>query len=342
MQYDHLDDFFDASGQAILFSAGHLPDPLAAQRTEMQQQIDRLSFLPNHSLFGQVSEQLQDETDPESTVDGAFAAALRRMGIDDDESDDAGEEEFHFSKADEDEAWFPHGSRTMFMLDLLDNLPRLRLSDDHLKAIIWVMRECRTPNVPSFSLLRKKQESLTREVGVTSQQHTSSLGNHFYMNHPSKLLALDWANPLVRPFILLEYGVMANSSIKRKGQSRPSWAQKSLWKRGTRKSSRCRGMEVLMEMGHTEVLVGTGHRKSSSLGAHRYVNPSWSAGVVIAVGGRIPSSEVVQLGRTLLREPVVVGGRSDCRWGPKPIIGSRRRGASLSQHLLKVHAPIGI
>ncbi|KAJ7104568.1 hypothetical protein C8R43DRAFT_1092216 [Mycena crocata] len=66
---------------------------------------------------------------------------------------------------------------------------------------MWVMRECKTPDVPSFSALRKKQQSLTREVGIKSEHHTSSLGNHFYMNHPGKLLALDWANPLVRPFI---------------------------------------------------------------------------------------------------------------------------------------------
>jgi hypothetical protein len=78
----------------------------------------------------------------------------------------------------------------MFMLDLLDNLPRLRLSDDHLKAILWVMRECKTPNVPSFSALRKKQASMTQEVGIKPQHHTSSLGNHFYMNHPAKLLGL--------------------------------------------------------------------------------------------------------------------------------------------------------
>ncbi|KAJ7769297.1 hypothetical protein B0H16DRAFT_1660998 [Mycena metata] len=159
----------------------------------MQEQITRLSLLPNHSLFGQVSDELEDKIDPESTVDGAFAVTLRRMGINDNESDDAGEEEFHFSRPDEDEVWFPHGSRTaifasslphwqcLFMLDLLDNLPRLRLSDDHLKAIIWVMRECKTPNVPSFSSLQKKQESLTREVGIKSEHHTSSLGNHFYM-----------------------------------------------------------------------------------------------------------------------------------------------------------------
>ncbi|KAJ7635967.1 hypothetical protein DFH06DRAFT_1272024 [Mycena polygramma] len=65
------------------------------------------------------------------------------------------------------------------------------------------MRECKTPNVPSFSALCKLQQSLTREVGIKSEHHTSSLGNHFYMNHPAKLLALDWANLLVRPFIHL-------------------------------------------------------------------------------------------------------------------------------------------
>ncbi|KAJ7436399.1 hypothetical protein FB451DRAFT_1344639 [Mycena latifolia] len=63
------------------------------------------------------------------------------------------------------------------------------------------MRECKTPDVPTFSALRKKQTSMTRDVGIKNEHHTSSLGNHFYMNHPGKLLALDWANPLVRPFI---------------------------------------------------------------------------------------------------------------------------------------------
>jgi hypothetical protein len=78
----------------------------------------------------------------------------------------------------------------MFMLDLLDHLPRLRLSDDHLRAVIWIMRECGTPDVPTFSALRKMQSKLDSEVGLASQHHTSSLGNHFYMNHPAKLLAL--------------------------------------------------------------------------------------------------------------------------------------------------------
>ncbi|KAJ6549107.1 hypothetical protein DFH09DRAFT_1262788 [Mycena vulgaris] len=86
----------------------------------------------------------------------------------------------------------------MFMLDLLDNLPRLRLSDDHLKAIIWVMKECGTPNVPSFYALRKMQAKLTRDVGLKPRHHISSLDNQFFMNHPNDLIRLDFANPLVR------------------------------------------------------------------------------------------------------------------------------------------------
>ena len=76
----------------------------------------------------------------------------------------------------------------MFMLDLLDNLPRLRLSDDHLKTIIWVMKECGTPNVPSFYALRKLQKKLTQDVGLKPRPRVSSLDNQFYMNHPKDLI----------------------------------------------------------------------------------------------------------------------------------------------------------
>ncbi|KAJ7934443.1 hypothetical protein B0H13DRAFT_1855053 [Mycena leptocephala] len=112
MLYD--DGFFDNAGQKVLFSAGHLPDHDMIERTEIQQQINRLAFLPVHSIFGQFSDELEDEPDSEATVDGAFAAAMRRMrrmGMDD-ESDEEGEDDFGFARTDEDQAWFPHGSRT--------------------------------------------------------------------------------------------------------------------------------------------------------------------------------------------------------------------------------------
>ncbi|KAJ6618588.1 hypothetical protein B0H10DRAFT_2029225, partial [Mycena sp. CBHHK59/15] len=56
------------------------------------------------------------------------------------------------------------------------------------------MWECKTPNVPSFSALHKKQSLLTGQVDIKTEHHTSSLGNHFYMNHasPQFLLVMNW------------------------------------------------------------------------------------------------------------------------------------------------------
>lgn len=78
----------------------------------------------------------------------------------------------------------------MFFLDFLDSLPRLRLSDDQLKVIMWVMKECGTPNVPSFNALRNVQAKLKKEVGLTSDHHVSTLGNEFYMNSAANLFRL--------------------------------------------------------------------------------------------------------------------------------------------------------
>ncbi|KAJ6473049.1 hypothetical protein C8R45DRAFT_1054844 [Mycena sanguinolenta] len=60
------------------------------------------------------------------------------------------------------------------------------------------MKECGTPDVPSFYALRKMEKKLTQDVGLQPRHHTSSLNNQFYMNHPNDLIRLDFANPLVR------------------------------------------------------------------------------------------------------------------------------------------------
>ncbi|KAI0685857.1 hypothetical protein BC835DRAFT_1535847 [Cytidiella melzeri] len=63
------------------------------------------------------------------------------------------------------------------------------------------MRECGTPDVPSFSALRKLQTKLTTEMGIQTTRHVSTLGNEFYNNSAAQMFNLDWANPLVRPHI---------------------------------------------------------------------------------------------------------------------------------------------
>ncbi|KAG5649806.1 hypothetical protein H0H81_001936 [Sphagnurus paluster] len=195
MESGHL---FDGNRNPILLSAGE--DISSTQYCEVAKQLEDLTSIRDNTLFGIYDEPGQMNIDEEDPTVMHFVNLMRDLGIETEEEDENEVDDPMWSPEEISE-WSPHGSKTMFMLDLLDNLPRLRLSDDHLKAIIWVMRECGTPNVPSFSSFRKMQSDLTKEFGISPKLHTSSLGNHFYMNHPAKLLALDWANPLVRSSI---------------------------------------------------------------------------------------------------------------------------------------------
>ncbi|KAJ6583373.1 hypothetical protein DFH09DRAFT_1308895 [Mycena vulgaris] len=185
-------EIFDPAGNQVLFSAGEIP--VDNSTDNVWGEMRNLEYF-DHTTFADMSPmmaELFDKTD-DCTVSEAVRA-MAEMGLDDlDEEDEADTATGEF-----DREWAPHGSKPMFMLDLLDNLPRLRLSDDHVKAIIWVMKECGTPGVPSFYALRKMQKILTEDIGLKPRPHTSALNNQFFMNHPNDLIRLDFANPLVR------------------------------------------------------------------------------------------------------------------------------------------------
>lgn len=78
----------------------------------------------------------------------------------------------------------------MLALDLINHLPRCRISNDTLKAILACMEISGTPDIPSFSTLQSTQARLDKVVGLIPQKHISSLGNVFYMNPPSTLISL--------------------------------------------------------------------------------------------------------------------------------------------------------
>ncbi|KAJ6632545.1 hypothetical protein B0H10DRAFT_1938140 [Mycena sp. CBHHK59/15] len=85
--------------------------------------------------------------------------------------------------------WFPYPSKMMFLLDTLDNLPRLCISNSLMCVFLWVLKEAKCKDVPSFDKLRKKFAQMQ--------------GNIFFMNDPKAIIAKDWANPTTRKLIHL-------------------------------------------------------------------------------------------------------------------------------------------
>ena len=77
----------------------------------------------------------------------------------------------------------------MFLLDTIDNLPRLRLSDSMMKVFLWVLRESGARDVPSFDALRKLQKKLRSQSGIPSNVHQSVQENIFYINDPRSLIS---------------------------------------------------------------------------------------------------------------------------------------------------------
>ena len=77
----------------------------------------------------------------------------------------------------------------MFLLDTLDSMPRLRVSDSLMKVFLWVLKESGAQDVPSFNRLRDVQTKLRETSGSPSKLYKSAHGNLFYMNDIRKIIA---------------------------------------------------------------------------------------------------------------------------------------------------------
>ncbi|PPQ75136.1 hypothetical protein CVT24_010098, partial [Panaeolus cyanescens] len=94
-----------------------------------------------------------------------------------------------------DSEWYPYPSKLIFLLDTIDNLPRLRISTAFMRTMLWMLKELGIRNVPSYDSFKKIQKEVRQNAGITTSQRQSPKGNLFSFNNPCDLIAKDWANP---------------------------------------------------------------------------------------------------------------------------------------------------
>lgn len=78
----------------------------------------------------------------------------------------------------------------MFLLDVLDNLPRLRMSSSLLEMLLWLLRRLGIKNVPTLRAFRKMQVAMRSLCKLEPETVTSNLGNVFMFNNPCKSIAM--------------------------------------------------------------------------------------------------------------------------------------------------------
>ncbi|KAG8867809.1 hypothetical protein FRB98_003951, partial [Tulasnella sp. 332] len=178
---------------SVMFSVGE--NELLSPAEDARRMEESLQHFGLWEQFLDVDEAADDE-DPYLGFDEELAEELHGVG-------DLSEADIQarLSGISPNQDWFPYGNKTMFLLDLLSNLPRLRLSDSHFRMILWVMKESGCRDVPALSALKALKKNLRERVGARTRQYKSDLGNVFYMNDVGYVLTQDILNPLVAPSI---------------------------------------------------------------------------------------------------------------------------------------------
>ncbi|KAJ7135241.1 hypothetical protein C8R43DRAFT_1089512 [Mycena crocata] len=105
-----------------------------------------------------------------------------------------------FFDADRNEIFFSAGAEESGLAhrqELLDGIKNL----DYYDHTVFGKMQHEDSTVSDAVNAMAEMAQLTKDANVKTTRHISALDNEFYMNHPAELLALDWANPLVREYM---------------------------------------------------------------------------------------------------------------------------------------------
>ncbi|KAJ7810392.1 hypothetical protein B0H13DRAFT_1460805, partial [Mycena leptocephala] len=109
--------------------------------------------------------------------------------------------------------WYPYSSKTMLLLDICDNLPRLLVSESLMRTFIWILKQCGARDVPSLDALRKTQRALRSHCGIPTISCNSVHGKFFCINDPKAIIRMECANPAIRSQFHLYPEVNTNGSV---------------------------------------------------------------------------------------------------------------------------------
>ncbi|TFK59759.1 hypothetical protein BDN72DRAFT_873007 [Pluteus cervinus] len=179
-----------------MFSAGCEP---ASEHERLREAFEQK--IHEHAPWLHLSSEVAEGADvceplsmEESEDERVISDILESIDLDDaEDAESDSTSEVHDPHAES--VWEPYPNKLACLLNIIDSLPRLRLSDSLLKVILWLLKKLGVKNVPSFDAFRKLQAKLQNK-GVPTVAWKSGRGNHFSFNDVRTLIANDWANPL--------------------------------------------------------------------------------------------------------------------------------------------------
>ncbi|KAG6913726.1 hypothetical protein DXG01_004700, partial [Tephrocybe rancida] len=175
------------------------PDPeleARANREAFERRAEEYGLWQGLETMPQAGETVDVDLWDEEEQDEVLAGAMSNIAF---EENNIGHSQLDGSETPQ---YFPYSDKIVFLLDVIDNLPRLWIPGSLMRVFLWLLRELGVPQVPSYDHLRKEQSKLHSDKGGVPTIHwRSPKGNAFSFNDPRVLVANDWANPLVCNYI---------------------------------------------------------------------------------------------------------------------------------------------
>ncbi|KAK7449318.1 hypothetical protein VKT23_013461 [Stygiomarasmius scandens] len=195
--YPAVSPSYSFDGNDSVDIQGYFLEPLPVHdETAEREKLESESLnLRMQAMYEESEEAAENDSTNTNVID-----AMRRLGIDVDSGMEANDFEslvLPTANIDNNMDYSPYPNKIAMLLDIMDNLPRLRLSTSHFKLILWLLNQAGVQQVPSYDAFRSMQKNLGNLCGSEPLECTSSIGNHFYVNDPRESIKQQFANPEV-------------------------------------------------------------------------------------------------------------------------------------------------